>query len=315
MALTIIIILAIGAGTFVTWIWYFRPSVEPASIEKMAFSLPDKPSIAVLPFANMSDDPKQEYFADGITEDLITDLSQMSGLFVIARNSTFVYKGKPVKIRQVAEELGVRYVLEGSVRKAGDQVRINTQLIDATTGHHLWAKRYDGKLGNIFALQDQITQKIVSALAVKLTPGEQQKVSHKGTNNIEAYAALALTYWKVARRSWTTSLKVLRWKAWLLSLRYLQAAIKTPTSIAYQVASEMSLFKRLWQKALAEAKQSIDLDPNNSSGYLALGHILIYCGRPEEAVEYLKRAMRIDPHYPAYPLLLLGEALFCTGAI
>jgi TolB-like protein len=112
----------------------------------MAFPLPDKPSIAVLPFANMSDDPQQEFFSDGMTEDLITDLSKISGLFVIARNSTFVYKGKPVKIRQVAEELGVRYVLEGSVRRAGDQVRINAQLIDSTTGQHLWAERYDGTI-------------------------------------------------------------------------------------------------------------------------------------------------------------------------
>jgi TolB-like protein len=112
----------------------------------MAFPLPDKPSIAVLPFANMSDDPQQEFFSDGMTEDLITDLSKISGLFVIARNSTFVYKGKPVKIRQVAEELGVRYVLEGSVRRAGDQVRINAQLIDSTTGQHLWAERYDGTM-------------------------------------------------------------------------------------------------------------------------------------------------------------------------
>jgi len=137
-----VLMLAIAVG-----IWQFyvrRPSVEPASKEKMAFPLPDKPSIAVLPFVNMSDDPNQEYFSDGITEDLITDLSKISGLFIIARNSTFAYKGKPVKIRQVAEELGVRYVLEGSVRKAQDQVRINAQLIDATTGHHIWAERYDG---------------------------------------------------------------------------------------------------------------------------------------------------------------------------
>jgi TolB-like protein len=123
----------------------------------MAFPLPDKPSIAVLPFTNMSDDPKQEYFADGMTEDLITDLSKISGLFVIARNSSFAYKGQQVKVRQVAEALGVRYVLEGSVRRAGDQVRINAQLIDATSGGHLWAERYDGSLGDIFSLQDQVT--------------------------------------------------------------------------------------------------------------------------------------------------------------
>ena len=352
VALTVIIILVIGAGAFITLNWYLRPDVEPASVDKMAYSLPDKPSIAVLPFNNMSDDPRQEYFADGITEDLITDLSQISDLFVIARNSTFVYKGKPVKIRQVAEELGVRYVLEGSVRKAGDQVRINTQLIDATTGHHLWAKRYDGELSNIFALQDKITQKIVSALAVKLTLAEQKQVSDKDTDNIEAYdnylqgrqhylratekdlgkaasffkkatefdsnygrayAALTQTYYKAAKRNWTMSLKVSQLEAWLQSQQYLKSAMKNPTSIAYQAASEMSLFKRLWQKALAEAKQAINLDPNDAGGHLQMGQVLIYSGRPEEAVEYLKRAMRLDPHYPAYPLILLGEAHFSMG--
>jgi TolB-like protein/class 3 adenylate cyclase len=180
----VVLVLAIAVGV---WQFYVRrPSVEPASVEKMAFSMPDKPSIAVLPFTNMSDDPKQEYFADGMTEDLITDLSQISGLFVIARNSTFAYKGKSIKIRQVAEELGVRYIIEGSVRRADDRIRVNTQLIDATTGHHLWAKRYDGKLGDIFDLQDKITQKIITALRVKLTPPEQDQVTRKGTDNIEA---------------------------------------------------------------------------------------------------------------------------------
>ena len=146
----------------------------------MAFPLPDKPSIAVLPFVNMSEDPKQEYFSDGMTEDLITDLSKISGLMVIARNSTFTYKGKPVKVKQVAEELGVRYVLEGSVRRAGDEIRINAQLIDAMTGLHLWAERYDGTMSKVFALQDEITQKIVSALEVKLTGGEKEQVGLKG---------------------------------------------------------------------------------------------------------------------------------------
>ena len=151
--------------------------------------LSDKPSIAVLPFDNMSKDPEQEYFADGMTDDLITDLSKISGLFVIARNSTFQYKGKAVDVKKLSRELGIRYVLEGSVRKAGDQVRINAQLIDATTGGHLWAERYDGQMEDIFSLQDKITQKIVSALAVRLTSGEKENLASKGTDNIEAYDA------------------------------------------------------------------------------------------------------------------------------
>ena len=145
---------------------------EVASKERMALPLPDKPSIAVLPFVNMSDDPKQEYFSDGMTDEIITALSKVPNLFVIARNSTFTYKGKAVKVKQVSEELGVRYVLEGSVRKAGHRIRINAQLIDALKGHHLWAERYDRELRDIFALQDEITMKIIIALQVELTAGE-----------------------------------------------------------------------------------------------------------------------------------------------
>ena len=155
----------------------------------MALPLPDKPSIAVMPFANMSDDPAQEYFTDGMTDDLITDLSKVSGLFVISRNSVFAYKGKAVKIRQVAEELGVRYVLEGSVRRAGDNVRINAQLIDATTGGHIWAERYDGSLDNVFAVQDKFVRKIVTALALNLSEDEQGEIGRGQTSNIEAREA------------------------------------------------------------------------------------------------------------------------------
>jgi len=161
---------------------------EPASVEAMAFPLPDKPSIAVLPFANMSGDPEQEYFADGMAEDLITDLSKISGLFVIARNSSFSYKGQQAKVRQVAEELGVRYVLEGSVRRAGNRVRINAQLIDATTGGHLWANRFDRDLENIFELQDEVIGSIVSALAVKLTDEDNiRREEHERTRNLQSH--------------------------------------------------------------------------------------------------------------------------------
>jgi adenylate cyclase len=153
----------------------------------MAYTLPDKPSIAVLPFDNLSGEPEQEYFSDGITDDLITDLSKISGLFVIARNSTFAYKAKPLKIRQIAEELGVRYVLEGSVRKAENRVRINAQLIDATTGGHLWAERYDRHYTDIFELQDEFIGKIVAALTVKLTGAEQAQLARRPTDNLEAY--------------------------------------------------------------------------------------------------------------------------------
>jgi len=182
------IVVLVIAISLVIWQLYIRgPSFESASVEKMAFTLPDKPSIAVLPFENLSGDPEQEYFCDGMTEDLITDLSKISGIFVIARNSTFTYKGKHIKIKRVAEELGVRYVLEGSVRKVEDKVRINAQLIDVINAHHIWAERYTGNIGDVFSLQDKITQNIVSSLAVKLTPREQRILIQKETDNIEAY--------------------------------------------------------------------------------------------------------------------------------
>ncbi|MHC4457756.1 MAG: adenylate/guanylate cyclase domain-containing protein [Planctomycetota bacterium] len=339
------------SAAFTIWHFYFRPSVEPASMEKMAFRLPDKPSIAVLPFVNMSGDPEQEYFSDGITEDLITDLSQMSGLFVIARNSTFVYKGKPVKIRQVAEELGVRYVLEGSVRKAGEQVRINTQLIDATTGGHLWAKRYDGRLDDVFGLQDKITRKIVAALAVKLSAGEQEMVTRKETDNIEAYdtflkgwehyrrwtpedfrkaisyferaieldphygrayAALASVYFECSIRSWDwpQDLRLSMEACYSHMEKYLQAAMNNPTPLAHQVASKRFIALHYHEAAIAEAERAIALDPNDADGYMAMAYALIYSGKPEEAVDFAKKGMRLDPRNLANYLYTLGVAHF-----
>lgn len=179
--------LVIGAAV-VFWLAPWTPRSEPVFEEEATFpAMPDKPSIAVLPFANLSNDPKQEYFSDGITDDLITDLSKVSGLFVISRNSSFTYKGQAVKVQDVAQELGVHYVLEGSVRRVGDRVRINAQLIDATTGGHLWAERYDGALADVFTLQDKVTANIVSALKVKLTAQEQAVAAGRDTPNVAAY--------------------------------------------------------------------------------------------------------------------------------
>ena len=191
-ALAIIAVVVI-AGAVILYQFALRPSppkMEVASKEKMAFPLPDEPSIAVLPFVNMSEDPKQEFLCDGITESIITALSKVPRLFVIARNSTFTYKGKPVKVKQVSEELGVRYVLEGSVQRSGDRVRITAQLIDALTGDHLWAERYDRDLKDIFALQDEITIKILTAIRVKLTEGEQASGAEKyfrGKQGLDCY--------------------------------------------------------------------------------------------------------------------------------
>jgi TolB-like protein len=172
--LVALIVVITAAVALATWKLYLKPTPDKkASVEKMALPLPDMPSIAVLPFTNMSGEKEQEYFSDGITENIITALSKIPRLFVIARNSTFVYKGKGVKVQQVAEDLGVRYVLEGSVQRSGDRVRISTQLIDALTGNHLWAERYDRDLKDIFAVQDEITMRILGGMQLKLTGGEK----------------------------------------------------------------------------------------------------------------------------------------------
>ena len=188
LPISIIILFIIVVGGL-TWLQPWVQREEPALVERMAFSLPDKPSIAVLPFVNMSDDAQQEYFVDGMTEDLITDLSKLSGLFVIARNSSFTYKGKAMKVGQVAEELGVRYVLEGSVRRADDQVRINAQLIDAISGGHVWAERYDVAFSDVFAVQDKVTRDIVNALAIHLTIDEEARRGISQLIDPQAYDA------------------------------------------------------------------------------------------------------------------------------
>ena len=348
----LVVVIGIVAGGI--WKIYLSPApTEVASVERMKYPLPDKPSIAVLPFVNLSKDPDQEYFVDGMMDDLITDLSKISGLLVIARNSTLLYKGKSLKAKQIAEELGVRYILEGSVRRAGDEVRINAQLIDAMTGHHLWAERYDGTMGKIFALQDQITRKIVSALAVKLTGTEKQTIEEKGTNNIEAYdaflrgrghylrmtpddlsraiqsfkkaievdpndgrayAALALAYWT---GTWVPGvmkgLEVSWPEARLRVGQYLKLAMKNPTAIAHQVNGLMYLFRRQHEEAVSELERALVLDPNDPSIYQDMGLILIYIGKPKEAVDFLNRGMRLDPHNPARYLILLGIGQFWMG--
>jgi TolB-like protein/lipoprotein NlpI len=354
LALSLGVVLMVIVAAVSAWRLYLRPvSKEIASKEKMAFPLPDKPSIAVLPFVNMSDDAKQEYFSDGMTEDLITDLSKLSGLLVIARNSTFTYKGKAVKVKQVAEELGVRYVLEGSVRRAGDEVRINAQLIDAMTGYHLWSERYDGRIDKIFAFQDQINKKIVSALAVKLTGNEQELLVQKGTDNVaahdeflkgwghylrltpvdfvkaaasfkkaieldpyygRAHAALALVCWTgTADLALLQGLAISWQEARLRSREYLQKAMKQPTSIAYNVSSQMYLYRRQHKEAISELERALSLDPNDPSCHQSMGFALSMAGRPKEAIEYVNRGMRLDPHNPARYLTLLGMAHFCMG--
>jgi len=343
------VMVLIGVGLI--WNFYLRgPQIERARVEKMAFPLPDKPSIAVLPFVNMGGDPEQVYFADGITEDLITDLSKVAGLFVIARNSTFMYKDKATDIREVAKTLGVRYVLEGSVRRSGQKVRVNAQLIDATTGGHVWADRYDGDLKNIFAFQDKVARNVVTALAVELTKDDRERVARRGTENTQAYdvflkgwqhylrqtpedfraaivqfkkaaeldpnygrayAALAATYWEASTRYWDAALGFHRHQeAQFQAEQFLAKAMCDPTPLAHQVASAMLLQAQKHDEAIAEAKRAIAGDPNDADGYVSLANALSFTGKASEALELVERAIRLNPHFPPYYLYQLGLARF-----
>jgi TolB-like protein/class 3 adenylate cyclase/rhodanese-related sulfurtransferase len=343
----VIILVVTGAATY--WIKPWEQMEEPASVENMAYPLPDKPSIAVLPLDNMSDDASQDYFADGMTEDLITDLSKNPGLFVIARNSSFAYKGQQVKIRQVAEELGVRYVLEGSVRRVGDQVRINAQLIDATTGGHLWAERYDGSLEDIFALQDQVTQQIVSALKVSLTGEETAKHVRHTTDSAEAHdaflqgwahyklgtpedlargipffekaigldnnyglahAALASIFWDAQINGWAFDLGMMSFEIEERIEEHLNSALESPTPLGHDLQARIYLSYSLFDKAVQEAEKAVALDANDATAHAALANALILADRPAEGLTFIQDAMRLDPYYPPNYLTILGAAQF-----
>jgi TolB-like protein/class 3 adenylate cyclase len=301
-ALIVIAILIVIAAAFAIWRLYFRPTTSPlevASKEKMAFPLPDKPSIAVLPFVNMSGDPKEEYFSDGITEEIITALSKIPHLFVISRQSTFTYKGKPVKVKQVSEELGVRYVLEGSVRKAGDKVRITAQLIDALTGHHLWAERYDRNLKDIFALQDEITLRIISALQVKLEGVEQSGLSVKGTDNLEAYLKLLQSREQANRFTKEGNILARRYaeEAIALDPKYAVAYLRLSATLIMDLrygtteSPEQSLKRaeECIQKALA-------LDDSSGEAHAFFGRIYLSKRQYEKAIAEGERALALDPN-------------------
>ena len=348
--------LVLLVGVIVT-VWYLSPpsirisqseirnQAEPVS----ALPLPDKPSIVVLPFVNMSEDPKQEYFSDGITEDLTSGLSKISSLFVIARNSAFTYKGKAAKVQEISKELGVRYVLEGSVRKAEGQVRITTQLIDGTTGGHLWSERYDRPLKDIFALQDEVVQKIVTTLKLQLTMQEQGILVRKSTDNPEAYDSFLRgleSFYSVtheanaqarqmfekaieldpqyadayARLGWTYLAEwVLQWSQdpqtleRALALEQKAITLDDSLSVAHSVLSYVYLWKKQHEQAIAEAERVITFDPNDAENYAALGNILIFAGRPQEGIGLIEKAMRLNPRYPPVYLSWLGQAYQLTG--
>ena len=336
------------------WKWHPDKTDVAANRSNAANATPyvETPSIAVLPFTNMSGDPEQEYFSDGISEDVITDLSKIAGLMVISRNSSFTYKGRSVDIRAVGRELGVRSVLEGSIRRAGNRVRIVAQLIDATNGAHLWADRYDRDLTDIFAVQDDVTRQIVDALRVTLSPAEKARLTDSGTPDIDAYDCYLRGRELMAvnpknrerfERSTKFFMKALeldpsysqayaglsmaynldyqnRWSdnpdiSLRLAKRNAEQAIeKNPNEpFARLVASWAAIFEKDIDRAKSEADIALSLNPNYSGANVILGHIQTLSGRPLEAIPALERATRLDPAFRPQHLHFLGMAYLLAG--
>jgi adenylate cyclase len=316
----------------------YRAGSSPTSNQAVALPaalpLPDKPSIAVLPFANMSSDPEQEFFADGIAEDVITALSRYPSLFVIARNSSFTYKDRAVDVKQIGRELGVRYVLEGGLRKAGTRIRVTAQLVEAETGRHVWAERYDRDLADIFAVQDEITEAVTIAVAPAIADAEQQRAMRKPPGNLDAWAAYQRGLWHLSK---TTSDDT------LLAEKFFRRAIELDPSFSgaytglamaqtqtaewdprgrlegrYSVGSlarravaldgadaeaRSLLANTFWARAdysgaLAEAEQALAAAPNLAFAHHMHGTTLIFSGRPKEGVAALERSIRLDPRHP-----------------
>ncbi|MEI2296623.1 rhodanese-like domain-containing protein [Ensifer sp. MJa1] len=338
--------LLVALGLAATWLVQRRESADAASVASMALPLPQTPSIAVLPFENLSSDVGQSYFADGMTDDLITELSKLSGIFVIARNSTFTYKGKPTKAQQVAEELGVHYILEGSVRREGNHVRVNAQLIDAIDGHHLWAERYDGEMSGVFGLQDRVIGQIVSTLSVKLTSAEKsvaavaetmkpqaydmllrgwdhlrrdseaetamatdffQKAIVLDPNYSRAYASLAAANWRTSILSWDSYRRETASKN---LIRNLEKAMEKPTPLAYAISAQVLAQQGRYDEAFADIDRAMKLAPNDPDNHVGLARILNAKGRAVEAEQEARLAMRFDPHPARATLRMLAVALF-----
>ncbi len=347
--LSILILIAAAVAVWQFGLKSSLPALEKADPKKMALPLPDEPSIAVLPFVNMSGDKEQEYFSDGITENIITGLSKIPRLFVIARNSTFVYKGKAVKVQQVAEDLGVRYVLEGSVQRSGNRVRVTAQLIDAVTANHLWAERYDRDLKDIFAVQDEITMRIMGAMQVKLTEGEQV-LRVKPSRNLEAYLkvlqageyiqrfniagnimakplaeeaialdpefaraynTLATTHMLDMILGLSKSPKESFEKADELTQKAISLDPKDPRG--YAALGYLYVMKRNYDKAIAEGEKAVALDPGGADAHAYLGMSLNYADRPKEAISLFEKAIRLNPFGPTWYFLHFGQSYRLTG--
>jgi adenylate cyclase len=319
----------------------------------MALPLPDLPSIAVLPFVNMSEDPKQEFLSDGITENIITALSKVPRLFVISRQSTFFYKGKPVKVKQVSEELGVQYVLEGSIQRSADRIRINAQLIDALKGHHIWAQRYDRDMTDLFALQDEITIRILNAIRVKLTEGERsfgtplkydkqdldcmlKTMEAQGhltranpeDNNVArriAEEAIAMCPERLKPYGHLAMFHMLDY--WFGTSKSPQESIEKAIELAQKslaiddraethgFLSQLYCLKREWDKAIAEGERGVTLNPGGADVKYWYAATLTFAGRAEEAIPLFEKTIRLNPFGPSRYFLNYGHALRVTGRL
>jgi len=343
------VVIAIVA-TLAVWRYAWYAPYEEIAPEEMAFPLPDKPSIAVMPFINMTGDPEMEYLSDGFAEQIITCLSKTPKLFVIARQSTFSYKGRPTRVQQVSRELGVRYVAEGCIHQSGDRIRVTAQLIDAIKGHHLWAERYERDLREVFAIQDEITMEVLRAIEVKLTEGEQARIYQRGTDNLEAYlkALQAIEYNErfnkndniVARQlckeaialdpNYARPYRILAYthlmepyygpcpspkKCMERALKLAKKAVSLDAShpCGYECLSYIYAMTQQYEKAIAKAEQAITLDPNGADAHVALGYALQIAGRPEEAINSIEKAIRSNPIAPSHYFSKLGGAYRMVG--
>jgi len=337
-------------GIINVWYSYFRlPPIEPESGKNIAIDFPKGPSVAVLPFDNMSVDLSHSYFSDGLTEMIISGLSTCPKIFVIARNSSFTYKGKPIIIQKVADELGVQYVVEGSFQKYQDRVRITAQLIDANNGQHIWAETYDKKTEDIFELQDEITVNLITAMSVNISEGEQAKYRFKKVKNLEAYlkilkgydyvlggnradsvlarqeaneaialdpdnesayGLLAVTYY--VDLLWGNSASAILTYAKAVNTINKMLELNEDNSDAHWMMGMFYLFRRQYEKAIASGKRAVELNPNGADAHIYFGSILSTSGYSDESLRYFERAFKLNPIPPGIYYTLYGETILGT---
>ena len=347
------VILVLGVAAVAIWNFYSGSAPFPeegTSVKKASNSVTEKPSIAVLPFKNLSGNPEQEYFSDGITNDIITDLSKFSELSVIASNTVFTYKDKSVKVKDVSRDLGVRYVLEGSVQKVADKVRINAQLIDASTNHHLWAERYDRDLIDLFKLQDELVQTIVTKMAIRIDETERARTMRKDTDNLQAYDYLlrGWEYFYQNTREGNKDARLMFQRAIEIDSRYSSAyaalawsylndfyygwtmfpdkslqrthdlakkalSMEESNALAHSALGSIYLRRRQYDLAMSELQRAIELNPNDTHSQRQLGSVMLYSGRMDEAIYWIESALRLNPNLSLGAFMLLGQAYYLNG--